>query len=217
MHNQLDTLARQHLADMRPTAQRGQLAHRATPGARHPIPKALLALGAVALLSLVFTAAASAQTTSFQASVTETLLRGGGAVPSASCANGAFFCGTANVAGYGAASWNMYLTSNTTVVSSCDSTYAATTYFTLTSDPSSTLVVNESGNVCAPGLDGMGYFAENRDAWGHPATVFGTWTIDTTDSTGLFAGLLGGPGTGGTDTLRLAGSHTAGSYSGTLG
>jgi hypothetical protein len=215
MYNQLDTLARQHLADMRRTAER-EHPRTATPRA-HAIPKALLAIGAVALLGFAFTGAASAQTTSFQASVAETLVRGGGTVPSARCANGAFFCGTANVAGYGAATWNVYLTGATTIVSSCASTYTATTYFTLTSDPTSTLVIDESGNVCAPGLNGNGYFAENPDAWGHPATVFGTWTIDTTHSTGQFAGLLGGPGTGGSDTLRLAGSHTAGSYRGTLG
>jgi hypothetical protein len=34
---------------------------------------------------------------------------------------------------------------------------------------------------------------------------------------GVFGSLLGGPGTGGTDTLYFAGAHTAGSYSGTLG
>ncbi|HEY2656367.1 MAG TPA: hypothetical protein VGI55_11300, partial [Solirubrobacteraceae bacterium] len=190
MHNQLDHLAREHLADMRRTADHGHLARRATPGAGRAIPRALLVIGAVALLGFAFTGAASAQTTSFQANVTATMLRGGGTVSSAGCSNGAYSCGTANIAGYGAASWNLYATSATAVVSSCDSTYTATTYFTLASDPTSTLVIDESGYDCVPGLDGNGYFAENPDAWGHPFINFGTWTIDTTDSTGQFAGLL---------------------------
>jgi hypothetical protein len=218
MHNQLNTLAREHLADMRRTADRGHLARRATPGARRAIPLALLAVGTVGLLGFAFTGAASARTTSFQASVTATVLRGGGTVPApVGCANGAYVCGTANVAGYGAASWNFYVTGETTVVSSCGSTYTAATYFTLASDPSSTLVLDESGNLCGPGLDGNGYFKQGAKAYGFPFTAFGTWTIDTTDSTGQFGGLLGGSGAGGTDALRFAGARIAGSYSGTLG
>ena len=178
---------------------------------------ALLAIGAVAVFSFAFTGAASAQTTSFQASVSATLVRGGGTVSSAGCANGAYSCGTANIAGYGAASWNLYTVGGTTVQSSCGSTYTAATYFTLASDPNSTLVIDESGNLCGPGLDGNGYFDEPATAYGHPFTALGTWTIDTTDSTGQFAGLLGGPGTGGTDTLHFVGAHTAGTYNGTLG
>jgi len=182
---------------------------------------AVLAIGAFALLSSAFAAAAAAQTTSFQASVTAKGARGAGTgqgtKPSTGCANGAYTCGTANIAGHGAASWNLYITSNTNVETSCGSTYTAITYFTLASDPSSTLVIDESGNLCGPGLNANGYFKEDPNASGHPFTALGTWTIDTTDSTGQFAGLLGGPDTGGTDTLQFDGAHIAGSYSGTLG
>jgi hypothetical protein len=217
MQSQLDTLARQHLADMRRTAEREQLPRRAMPGARRARPRALLAIGAVALLGLALTGAASAQTTTFRASVTATNTRGQGTAPSEGCANAANECGTANIAGYGAASWNFYVTGDKVVASSCGSTYTATTYFTLASDPSSTLVINESGILCAPGLDGNGYFKEGTKASGYPFTALGTWTIDTSLSTGQFAGLLGGPGVGGTDTLHFGGAHVAGSYSGTLG
>src|SRR5262249_26333412 len=105
----------------------------------------MLALSALlAALSFAFTGTASAQT-AFQADVKTT-----GTLPAGPCSNGAFYCGTANIAGYGAASWNWFLTSVTLSQTSCDTTYTATTDFTLSSD-GSTLVVNESGPVCLPG------------------------------------------------------------------
>ena len=182
------------------------------------VTRRLIALSVpIVALSVAFTGAASAQTTPFQASVTSTLVRGGGPLPLGACSNGAFSCGTAEIAGYGAATWNLYVTNNTPSQTSCGSTYTATTYFTLVSDPGSTLVLDESGNLCAPGLDGNGYFKEGPNAWGHPFSALGAWTIDTVDSTGQFAGLLGGAGTGGTDALNYAGAHATGTYSGTLG
>jgi hypothetical protein len=55
----------------------------------------------VAAWSLALTAPVSAQTT-FKANVgsTQTL-------PARACANGAYICGTANLAGHGAASWDV--------------------------------------------------------------------------------------------------------------
>lgn len=170
----------------------------------------MLALsGLLAALSLAFTGTASAQT-SFQASVTFT-----GTLPAGPCSNGAYFCGTANIAGYGAAIWNLYVTSNTNVVSPCGSTYTATTYFTLASNPGSTLVLDEGGSLCGLGHDGAayrGYFNEGSKAFGHPFEIVGNWTVDPA-STGQFLGLTGS----GTDRVRVAGAHAAGSYSGTLG
>jgi hypothetical protein len=185
-------------------------ADRPRPGALKPHLMLLAAL--LVALSVAFTGAASAQATPFQASVTATAL-----LPSGGCSDGAYSCGTANIAGYGAASWNLYVTGYTSVQTSCGSSYTAMTYFTLPSD-GSTLVLNESGPLCGPGVDANGYFKGRfpRD-YGRPYSALGTWTIDTTDSTGVFGSLLGGPGTGGTDTLYFAGAHTAGSYSGTLG
>jgi hypothetical protein len=170
----------------------------------------------VVALTVALTGAASAQAMPFQASVTSTLVRGGGTLPSGACSNGAYSCGTANIAGYGAASWNLYVTNYAPVPTSCGSTYTATTYFTLASDRS-TLVLNESGNLCAPGLNGNGYFMDGAKAYGHPFSGLGSWTIDTADSTGVFGSLTGGMGTGGTDTLQFDGAHAAGEYSGTLG
>lgn len=176
---------------------------------RHTIPTALRAVSAVALLSFAFAGSASAQTTSFQASVTGTLTR-----PSGGCSNGAYVCGTAEIAGYGDATWSVYVTGNTDVVSPCGSTYQAQTDFTLASDSGSTLVLDESGDLCGLGHDGAayrGYFAGGSSDFGHPFAVVGNWTVDTS-STGVFAGLNGS----GTDLMNIAGAHTAGSYSGTF-
>lgn len=165
------------------------------------------------MLGLGFTGVASAQTVPFQASVTYT-----GTVPAAKaggCALGAFFCGTANIAGYGPAAWNLTVKTNTNIPSPCGSTYTAVTSFTLVSDPGSTLVLDEVGNLCGLGASGAGYrgyFAEPPNAFGHPYSVVGTWTVDPTSS-GAFSN-LGGTGT---DTLQVTGAHVAGSYSGTLG
>ena len=174
---------------------------------RHAAMLALPAL--VTALSLAFTGAASAQS-SFQASVTFTGTRAAGL-----CSNGAFYCGTANISGYGAASWDLYVLNNNDVESPCGTTYTATTDFTLTSDPLSTLVLDEGGNLCGHGDDGAayrGYFAEGPNAFGHPFTIVGSWTVDPS-STGQFSGLAGS----GTDLVNVAGAHAAGSYSGTLG
>lgn len=160
----------------------------------------------VAAASLAFTGAASAQTT-FQAGVASTV-----PIPAGPCSNGAFYCGTANIAGYGTATWNFYLLGYTISQTSCGSTYTATTDFTLASD-GSTLVVNESGPICGPGKDAAGYFKEGPNAEGHPNYPYGTWTVDTADSTGQFAGLSGS----GSDALHAAGAHASGSYAGSLG
>jgi hypothetical protein len=165
----------------------------------------LLVSALVVALSLAFTGAASAQTP-LQATVSATQLH------PAPCSNGAFVCGTANLAGYGVASWNFFETGLTPVPTSCGSSYTATVDFTLASDPTSTLMLDESGNICAPGLDARSLFAEGSAAYGHPATVVGSWTVDRA-STGQFLGLTGS----GTDLLSTAGAHWAGSYSGTLG
>jgi hypothetical protein len=170
----------------------------------------MLALSALlAALSLAFTGTASAQT-SFQTSVTWT-----GTLPAGPCSNGAYICGTAKIAGYGAATWNFYVTGNTNDFSPCGSTYTATTYFTLVSDPGSTLVLDEGGSLCGLGHDGAayrGYFYNGSKAYGHPFEIVGSWTVDPA-STGQFGGLAGS----GTDLVHVAGAHAAGSYSETLG
>ncbi|MFL5861184.1 MAG: hypothetical protein ACJ780_10425 [Solirubrobacteraceae bacterium] len=94
---------------------------------------------------------------------------------------------------------------------SCGSTYTATTDSILTAD-GSTLALNESGDLCGPGLNAAGYFSEGPNAYGHPNYANGNWTADPAGSTGQFAGLAGS----GTDALTAAGAHANGTYSGTL-
>ena len=160
-------------------------------------------------LSLAVTAPASAQTTlRADASSTQTS-------PEGLCANQAYICGTANLAGIGTATWNMFITGFGPDYSACGSTYSATTYFTLSGDPASTLVLDEAGSICGLGHDGAayrGYFAEGSKAFGHPFAFVGNWTVDPA-STGQFAGRTGS----GTDRIDLAGAHVGGSYNGTLG
>ena len=165
----------------------------------------LMLVSALALaLSLAFAGAASAQT-AFQANVAGTGTPRG-------CSNGATLCGTANIAGHSTANWNWFVTGVTPVQTSCGTTYTATVDFTLASD-GSTLALNEGGYICAPGKDAIGFFAEGPMALGHPNYPHGTWTVDTADSTGQFAGLGGS----GTDDLQSAGGQVSGSYIGTLG
>lgn len=160
----------------------------------------------VAAVGLAFAGTASAQTP-FQATVKGT------GNPHQLCPGGAtYVCGTADIAGYGTGSWAWLATSINFVRSSCDSTYTATDVFTLASD-GSTLVLNESGYGCGPGKDANGFFMGGPNKQGSPNTLYGTWTVDTADSTGQFAGLGGS----GTDVLQSAGGRNFGSYTGTLG
>jgi hypothetical protein len=162
-----------------------------------------------AALSLALTTPAFAQTT-FQAHVTSTQT-----VPEGSCPNGAYICGTGDVPGYGAASWNMFITGYAPEYSACGSSYTATTYLTLSGDPASTLVLDETGHLCGLGHDGANYrsyFVQGSQAFGHPFAIVGSWTVDAA-STGQFAGLAGS----GTDQISLAGAHVGGDYAGALG
>lgn len=76
--------------------------------------------------------------------------------------------------------------------------------------PSPTLGLTESGYVWAPGKDAASFFKSGPNSVGHPVYIHGTWTVDSADSTGQFAGLGGS----GADTLHAARGHVSGSYSG---
>jgi hypothetical protein len=183
---------------------------RRRPDESRSIPRPVISASALGVaLTLALTGAASAQTP-FQATVSSTQT-----LPAGPCSNGAYICGTADLAGYGAASWNMYVTNAIAVPTACGSSYTATTQFTLASDPSSTLVLDEAGSLCGLGHDGAayrGYFNEPSQAYGHPFAIVGSWSVDAA-STGRFFGLAGS----GTDLVKIAGAQFAGSYPGTIG
>ena len=161
----------------------------------------------VAAVSLAFTGAASAQT-AFQASV-----KGITTKTEPPCAQTiaspptvyAVFCGSASIAGYGPATWTLNVTNNTT--SEPCFTYQAVTTFELLSDDS-TLVLDESGLVCAPGNSA----SAPPQSRGFPEYASSIWTVDSL-SNGQFSGLTGGAGT---DALHTAGAQIHGTYSGTL-
>jgi hypothetical protein len=159
----------------------------------------------VAALSLSFTGAASAQT-AFEASVK------GISPKTKPCAT--TFCGTASIAGHGPATWTITLNGPTTPASGpCPYgppalvsafTYQATTTFEL--GDGSTLVLNESGLVCAPGNSA----SAPPKSFGFPEYAEdSSWTVES--ATGQFSELTGG----GTDTLHAAGAQISGTYSGT--
>ena len=179
------------------------------PDRSRSIPRPVILASALCVaLALAPAAAASAQSP-FQATVSSTQT-----LPGGPCSNGAYICGTADLAGYGAATWNMYITNAVAVPTACGSSYTATTRFTLASDPASTLVLDEAGSVCGLGNDGAayrGYFNEASQAYGHPFAIVGTWAADAA-STGQFFGFAGS----GTDLVKIAGAHFGGSYAGTL-
>jgi|tagenome__1003787_1003787.scaffolds.fasta_scaffold20606308_2 hypothetical protein len=146
-----------------------------------------------ASLMIALTATATAQT-GFQARVTA---HNPEPMP---CANGAFFCGTADIAGNGSAAWSFSLTS-LTQQGQCAS-YTATVTFELAD--ASTLVLDETGTACGPG--GSNLSNASAHSFGHPADINGNWTVHSSD--GRFTAMTGS----GTDTLHAAGAHSAGSY-----
>src|SRR3954447_11322972 len=176
------------------------------------VMRALVLLPALVVgLSLAFTGAASALTVPFQASVNDITPIGPPSARSWPCPT-IYYCGSASIAGYGAAFWSFDESPNvppTPVGSDCFS-LTGTSTFTLLSDLPSTLVLSEENFVfCHPGNSG------NTPGWqyavGHPGRGHGNWTVQT--GTGQFSGLAGGSGT---DTLRTNGALLEVAWSGTV-
>lgn len=143
---------------------------------------------------LALAQAASAQT-SFRAGVT-------GSEPKPTLCP--FFCGTADIADYGAATWTFTLT-DLTEQGTC-ATYAASVTFELADR--SRLVLHEAGTACGPGNSNLSSASSN--SYGHPGTANGNWFVQSAD--GQFSGMTGT----GTDDLQYAGAVSAGTYTGTL-
>ena len=114
-------------------------------------------------------------------------------------------CGTANVAGYGPATWTFdvsYLSNYGDPTPQC-ATYTASGEFVL-NNGDGTLAYDESGTVCAPGSS---VIAPRRGIFNPPWTVItGSWTVD--GGTGAFAGATGG----GTDSAKITGPEAGGTY-----
>lgn len=168
----------------------------------------------VVALSLSFTGAASAQT-AFEASVNGDNASSPAAKPP--CPSLSAFCGTARIGGYGPATFTINVLATVPTSGPCPFgppglrsffTYTATTTFTLSDG--STLGLDESGLVCAPGNSGS--VPPQSFVYGLPLYANNsTWTVES--ATGQFSGLTGGAGT---DALHAAGARISGTYSGTL-
>jgi hypothetical protein len=114
-------------------------------------------------------------------------------------------CGTADVAGYGPASWTFDVSSLSNYgdpTPQC-ATYAASGEFVLT-DGGGTLIYDEIGTVCAPGNSVL---APRRGIFNPPWTVIaGKWKVD--GGTGAFTGATGR----GTDSAKITGPEARGTY-----
>ena len=180
-----------------------------TNGKLGALTRGLIVLPAlVVALSLAFTGAASAQT-AFQASV-----NGINPKPKPPCAptitsppRAAVFCGSASIAGYGPVVWTLNATPTSPVISGCFN-YSGTTTFELLGG-GGTLVLDETGQACAPGNSGASSASAN--SFGHPTYATASWMVDPA-STGQFEGVT----RAGTDTLHAAGAQLMGTYTGTL-
>jgi hypothetical protein len=145
-------------------------------------------------VSLAFTGAAAAQTTvPFQASVDINTIAGKARAPVPphpfQCPN-SYYCGSANIAGYGAAVWSFDESPNVPVTSTgrdCAVYWGTSTFTlvtnpanTLVTNPANTLVLNEDGvEICNPGNSGNTPGFWGAPAYGHPARGNGpgTWTV----------------------------------------
>jgi hypothetical protein len=147
--------------------------------ARSVIRRLVLLPALVVGLSLAFTGAASAQTV---ASIDNVSTNGNGH-PGPQCPNN-FYCGYANIPGYGAAFWSFNSPAGATPTSPNCASYVGTSTFTLIDHPASQLVLNEYTVFCTPGnsVNAPNYWKVTNGhpwAYGHPGRVTGTWTVCT--------------------------------------
>jgi hypothetical protein len=195
--------------------------------------RSLIVLPALAVgLSLAFTGAASAQTT--VASV-DNLSTNGPGNPGVPCPN-QFYCGTANIPGYGAAFWSFNSPNPNPTPDGPDCyDYTGTSTLTLLNYPTfSQLVLNETNeHFCFPGNSGnTPNFWKNwtntyghHNPYGHPNRGGGNWSVcnantansttgcgGNTVSSGAFQNWTGS----GTDSLQSNGARITATWVGTV-
>ena len=122
------------------------------------------------------------------------------------CANDAFVCGSASIAGIGPAVYSYFVTSIDRTPAPCIYYTALVTFVT---DDGSALTLAESGEVCGPGKSLFPQPAPGG-SYGNPAIGTGKWEV--LSATGQFAGTTGS----GTNTFRSAGARLTAVYIGIL-
>jgi hypothetical protein len=172
---------------------------------------------AVAAAAMIVPATASATMVPFQGSVyvkyqEPTWVAVGWTCPTQ------YYCGNANIVGYGTAFWYFNAPNGPQPVSSDCSEYDGTSTITLNDPPeNSTLILTETEHVCSPGNSGntfgFSHLVNGTNFGGHPLYSTGTWTVQKGSGTGRFSKVTCGQGT---DTLRDDGAILEAAWTGTL-
>jgi len=161
-----------------------------------------LLLCLLAALALVPTA--STATTSFSATFNESF----GRATAHPCSVDTFVCGSGTIAGFGKATegWAItYFEPETAFETGCS---PLTLIRTITLTDGSTLVTEETGTICFPGVtfENPGSFL----SFGNPGFFTGTYVI--VEGTGVFEGATGS----GTSSFKAAGDTSRSTLSGTI-
>ena len=162
----------------------------------------LLLLALLAALALV--PAASAATTSFSATFNESF----GRATAHPCSVDAFVCGSGTIAGFGKATegWAItYFEPETAFETGCS---PLTLIRTITLTDGSTLVTEETGTVCFPGVTFT--TPGTAHSFGNPGFFTGTYVI--VEGTGVFEGATGS----GTSSFKAAGDASHSTLSGRI-
>jgi hypothetical protein len=163
-------------------------------------PKYLLAAAAVACAAAIAATTASAQLASFTASYN---VKATGRNGTPTCPDADLVCGTGTSPQFGAFTYVIPMPPPDSPPLEAILTFGDGTVLALTEDFGvETTSPGSSGDKAAP------------FSFGHPNTIYSTWTLDTADSSGIFTGLSSGSGT---DVLKFAGIAGQGQISGVLG
>jgi hypothetical protein len=152
-------------------------------------------------------ATASASTTNFEGTFSVQFPKGHPA-SNAPCLPDAF-CGVGSVAGYGAATITILDESFAEIPGSDCLAVTRTEEIDLTNGTGS-LILDSSGTFCRPG--GSGDSHAGPSSYGAPGKFTLSYTIDSADSTGIFAGVTGS----GIETMTVAGGIGVWRLTGTL-
>lgn len=135
-----------------------------------------------------------------------------GRATSAPCPEGAFWCGSGTLAGYGPVTSAFYLQTpgEYDATSGCFTGFVGFEQLTLASGEH-VLTLEETGTMCYPS-PGAGNAPGAARSFGNPTTFVGAYTIFTDFNSGVFVGATGS----GTVKVRLAGNTGRGVLTGSL-
>jgi hypothetical protein len=156
------------------------------------------------LTALALVPIASATTTSFSATFHESF----GRATAHPCSADVFACGSGTIAGFGAATDEFFITyfePDTAFETGCS---PLTLLRTITLTDGSTLVTEETGTVCFPGVTIQ--TPGSLRSYGNPGLFTGTYEV--LEGTGAFEGATGS----GTSKFKAAGDAVVSTLSGTI-